>query len=167
MNLATGTVVALEMLARPECGDVLAAARHSPGLHAELATLAVRAADRQEVLLPLHLNVCHDGRGGAGADRAVQGRARRGPQAVGDHPGHRRAVLRRTASGAGRGGGAAAGGGVPRLRRPPTGHGQAAATLAPLKKAPKALTGASWVVGRPDSEATETRRGRPAPVPGG
>ncbi|WP_221939411.1 hypothetical protein [Streptomyces benahoarensis] len=57
MNLATGTVVALEMLARPECGDVLAAARHSPGLHAELAALAVRAADRQEVLLPLHLNV--------------------------------------------------------------------------------------------------------------
>ncbi|MEU3713526.1 EAL domain-containing protein [Streptomyces catenulae] len=57
VNLATGTVVALEVLARPESGDVLAAARRSPGLDAELAALAVRAAARQKVLLPLHLNL--------------------------------------------------------------------------------------------------------------
>lgn len=57
VNLATGSVAALEILARPEQGDVLASARRSPDLDAELAALAVRSAARQEALLPLHLNV--------------------------------------------------------------------------------------------------------------
>ena len=47
-----------------------------------------------------------------------------------------------------------------------TGHQQAAAALAPLKKAAKALAGASWVLGRPGSERTELRRGTVARVPG-
>ncbi|MGW5821012.1 bifunctional diguanylate cyclase/phosphodiesterase [Streptomyces noursei] len=47
-----------------------------------------------------------------------------------------------------------------------TGHGPAAAALAPLKKAAKELPGASWVVGRPGSTRTEVRRGAAARVPG-
>ncbi|MFJ9412129.1 GGDEF domain-containing protein [Streptomyces sp. NPDC101393] len=59
VNLATGSVAALEILARPEDGgiDVLASAHRDAGLDAELASLAVRAAARQETLLPLHVNV--------------------------------------------------------------------------------------------------------------
>ncbi|MFI7100541.1 EAL domain-containing protein [Streptomyces sp. NPDC050161] len=57
VNLATGSVAALEILARPECGDVLASARRSPDVDAELAGLAVQSAARQETLLPLHVNV--------------------------------------------------------------------------------------------------------------
>ncbi|ANZ20096.1 EAL domain-containing protein [Streptomyces noursei] len=59
VNLATGSVAALEPLARPEDGevDVLTRARHSPDLDVELAALAVRAAAEQETLLPLHINV--------------------------------------------------------------------------------------------------------------
>ncbi|MCB5910624.1 bifunctional diguanylate cyclase/phosphodiesterase [Streptomyces pinistramenti] len=57
VNLATGAVAALEVLARPECGDVLASARRSPDIDAELAGLAVQSAARQETLLPLHVNV--------------------------------------------------------------------------------------------------------------
>ncbi|MFH9421815.1 EAL domain-containing protein [Streptomyces sp. NPDC017529] len=57
VNLATGSVAALEILARPERGDVLTAARRSAGLDAELAGLAVRSAAQQETLLPLHVNV--------------------------------------------------------------------------------------------------------------
>ncbi|WP_329393544.1 GGDEF domain-containing protein [Streptomyces lydicus] len=60
VNLSTGSVAALEILARPEPGesDVLARAYRSPELDAELAALAVRVAAHQETLLPLHLNVC-------------------------------------------------------------------------------------------------------------
>ncbi|MCK7624885.1 GGDEF domain-containing protein [Streptomyces sp. RS10V-4] len=60
VNLATGSVAALETLARPEDGevDVLTCARHCPDLDAELAALAVRAAAEQETPLPLHVNVC-------------------------------------------------------------------------------------------------------------
>ncbi|AIR97142.1 GGDEF domain-containing protein [Streptomyces glaucescens] len=57
VNLSTGAVAALEVLARPETGDVLAEARRDPGLDGRLAVLAVRAAVRHETLLPLHVNV--------------------------------------------------------------------------------------------------------------
>ncbi|WP_189308341.1 bifunctional diguanylate cyclase/phosphodiesterase [Streptomyces albospinus] len=59
VNLATGSVAALETLARPEDSDVdvLACARRCPDLDAELTALAVRSAAHQETLLPLHINV--------------------------------------------------------------------------------------------------------------
>ncbi|MEU5092967.1 GGDEF domain-containing protein [Streptomyces sp. NPDC021356] len=57
VNLATGGVMALEVLARPETGDVLAEARRDPELDAGLAVSALRAAARTETLLPFHLNV--------------------------------------------------------------------------------------------------------------
>ncbi|MEY9489930.1 putative signal transduction protein with EAL and GGDEF domain [Streptomyces calvus] len=57
VNLTTGTVAGLEILARPETGDVLAEARRDPELDLGLAVSAVRAAERKETLLPLHVNV--------------------------------------------------------------------------------------------------------------
>ncbi|MGP3981833.1 GGDEF domain-containing protein [Streptomyces sp. KR80] len=57
VNLTTGSVAALEILARPEQGDVLAQARRNSGLDGELAALAVQSAARRETLLPLHVNV--------------------------------------------------------------------------------------------------------------
>ncbi|WP_458242602.1 EAL domain-containing protein [Streptomyces sp. MAI_2237] len=57
VNLATGGVAGLEILARPETGDILAEARRDPELDGRLAVLAVRAAARRETLLPLHVNV--------------------------------------------------------------------------------------------------------------
>ncbi|MCH0555139.1 GGDEF domain-containing protein [Streptomyces sp. MUM 16J] len=57
VNLRTGAVAALETLARPQTGDVLAEARRDPELDGILAVLALRAATRKETLLPLHLNV--------------------------------------------------------------------------------------------------------------
>ncbi|MET9449625.1 GGDEF domain-containing protein [Streptomyces cinerochromogenes] len=57
VNLRTGAVAALETLARPETGDVLAEARRNPELDGRLTVLALRAAARKETLLPLHLNV--------------------------------------------------------------------------------------------------------------
>ncbi|MFC3571838.1 GGDEF domain-containing protein [Streptomyces yaanensis] len=57
VNLTTGGVAALEILARPETGDVLAQARRDPELDGNVAALAVRAAARKETLLPLHVNV--------------------------------------------------------------------------------------------------------------
>ncbi|MDG4859837.1 GGDEF domain-containing protein [Streptomyces sp. T-3] len=57
VNLTTGTVAALEILARPESGDILAEARRDPELDGALAAFAVRSAARQETLLPLHVNV--------------------------------------------------------------------------------------------------------------
>ncbi|MEU1203076.1 GGDEF domain-containing protein [Streptomyces sp. NPDC005813] len=57
VNLTTGGVSALEILARPEAGDILAQARRDPELDGRLAALAVRAAARKETLLPLHVNV--------------------------------------------------------------------------------------------------------------
>lgn len=57
VNLRTGAVAALETLARPEAGDVLAEARRDPELDARLTVSALRAAARKETLLPLHLNV--------------------------------------------------------------------------------------------------------------
>ncbi|MGW3120094.1 EAL domain-containing protein [Streptomyces sp. NPDC001107] len=57
VNLATGGVAGLEILARPETGDILAEARRNPELDGRLAVLAVRAAARKETLLPLHVNV--------------------------------------------------------------------------------------------------------------
>ncbi|GGQ36037.1 GGDEF domain-containing protein [Streptomyces mutabilis] len=57
VNLMTGGVAALEILARPEGGDILAEARRDPGLDGRLAVSAFRAAVRQETLLPLHVNV--------------------------------------------------------------------------------------------------------------
>ncbi|MEU1405261.1 GGDEF domain-containing protein [Streptomyces sp. NPDC005728] len=57
VNLRTGAVAALEILARPETGDILAEARRDPELDSRLAVLAVRAAMHKESLLPLHVNV--------------------------------------------------------------------------------------------------------------
>lgn len=57
VNLATGTVAGLEILARPETGDVLAEARRDPELDGRLAVLALRTAAHRETLLPLHINV--------------------------------------------------------------------------------------------------------------
>ncbi|MFD7437074.1 EAL domain-containing protein [Streptomyces sp. NPDC059861] len=57
VNLSTGGVAALEVLARPEAGDILAEARRDPELDGQLAVLAVRAAVGKESLLPLHVNV--------------------------------------------------------------------------------------------------------------
>ncbi|MEV6835901.1 GGDEF domain-containing protein [Streptomyces sp. NPDC051133] len=57
VNLRTGVVAALETLARPETGDILAEARRDPELDARLAVSALRTATRQETMLPLHLNV--------------------------------------------------------------------------------------------------------------
>ncbi|MFJ9903158.1 GGDEF domain-containing protein [Streptomyces sp. NPDC101152] len=57
VNLTTGGVAGLEILARPESGDILAEARRDPELDGELAVSAVRAAARRETLLPLHVNV--------------------------------------------------------------------------------------------------------------
>ncbi|MER6080795.1 GGDEF domain-containing protein [Streptomyces sp. NPDC001833] len=57
VNLTTGGITALEILARPETGDILAEARRNPELDGRLAVLALRAAARKETLLPLHINV--------------------------------------------------------------------------------------------------------------
>ncbi|WP_217239528.1 GGDEF domain-containing protein [Streptomyces sp. AC555_RSS877] len=57
INLTTGGVAGLEILARPETGDILAEARRDPELDGRLAVLAVRSAVRRETLLPLHVNV--------------------------------------------------------------------------------------------------------------
>ncbi|MGW1914997.1 EAL domain-containing protein [Streptomyces sp. NPDC002076] len=57
VNLRTGAVTALETLARPETGDILAEARRDPELDGKLTVLALRAATHKETLLPLHLNV--------------------------------------------------------------------------------------------------------------
>lgn len=57
VNLATGGVAGLEILARPETGDILAEARRDPELDGQLVVLALRAAVRRETLLPLHVNV--------------------------------------------------------------------------------------------------------------
>ncbi|MGW0337347.1 EAL domain-containing protein [Streptomyces sp. NPDC003011] len=57
VNLTTGGVAGLEILARPETGDILAEARRDPELDGRLAVLAVRTAVRRETLLPLHVNV--------------------------------------------------------------------------------------------------------------
>ncbi|MGW0130878.1 EAL domain-containing protein [Streptomyces sp. NPDC003299] len=57
VNLTTGGVAALEILARPEAGDILAEARRDPELDRDLAVLAFRAAVRKETLLPLHVKV--------------------------------------------------------------------------------------------------------------
>ncbi|MFH9573096.1 GGDEF domain-containing protein [Streptomyces sp. NPDC017454] len=57
VNLVTGGVAALEILVRPETGDILAEARRDPELDGRLAVAAFRAAVRKETLLPLHVNV--------------------------------------------------------------------------------------------------------------
>ncbi|MFD5271264.1 EAL domain-containing protein [Streptomyces sp. NPDC058335] len=57
VNLATGAVAGLEILARPESGDILAQARRDPELDGQVAVLAIRSAARRETLLPLHVNV--------------------------------------------------------------------------------------------------------------
>lgn len=57
VNLTTGGVVGLEILARPEGGDCLAEARRDPEVDARLAVLGVRTATHRETLLPLHVNV--------------------------------------------------------------------------------------------------------------
>ncbi|MGP3953064.1 EAL domain-containing protein [Streptomyces sp. 7N604] len=81
VNLATGSVAALEILARPERGDVLAQARRNADVDGELAALAVLSATRQETLLPLHVNVfagtAADLGGLASLEMAVSGVGRR------------------------------------------------------------------------------------------
>ncbi|MFD4878659.1 EAL domain-containing protein [Streptomyces sp. NPDC058420] len=57
VNLTTGGIAGLEILVRPETGDILAEARRDPELDGRLAVLAVRSAARKETLLPLHINV--------------------------------------------------------------------------------------------------------------
>ncbi|MFI8188730.1 EAL domain-containing protein [Streptomyces sp. NPDC085946] len=57
VNLTTGGMAGLEILARAETGDLLAEARRDPGLDVRLAVSAVRAAVGVETLLPLYVNV--------------------------------------------------------------------------------------------------------------
>ncbi|MFF9818624.1 EAL domain-containing protein [Streptomyces sp. NPDC014006] len=57
VNLTTGGVAGLEILARPEAGDILAEARRNPELDGQVAVAAFRAAVRKETLLPLQVNV--------------------------------------------------------------------------------------------------------------
>ncbi|WP_393099680.1 EAL domain-containing protein [Streptomyces sp. LN325] len=57
VNLTTGGVAALEILARPEAGDILAQARRDPELDGRLAALAIQSAARKRTPLPLHVNV--------------------------------------------------------------------------------------------------------------
>ncbi|MFD5754611.1 EAL domain-containing protein [Streptomyces sp. NPDC127044] len=57
VNLTTGGVAALEILARPESGDILAQARRDPERDGRLAAWAIRAAARRETMLPLHVTV--------------------------------------------------------------------------------------------------------------
>jgi EAL domain-containing protein (putative c-di-GMP-specific phosphodiesterase class I) len=57
VDLATGAVAGLEILARPEPGDILAEACRDPELDGRLAVLAGRAVAHRETLLPLHVNV--------------------------------------------------------------------------------------------------------------
>ncbi|MFF3000041.1 EAL domain-containing protein [Streptomyces sp. NPDC057950] len=57
VNLTTGGVAALEILARPEAGDILAQARRDPELDGRLAALAIQSAARKGTTLPLHVNV--------------------------------------------------------------------------------------------------------------
>lgn len=57
VNLSTSAVAAVEILARPETDGILATARRDPGVDAELAATAVRAAARAQVRLPLHVNL--------------------------------------------------------------------------------------------------------------
>ncbi|QCD54667.1 GGDEF domain-containing protein [Streptomyces hawaiiensis] len=57
VNLTTGAVAGLEILARPETGDILAEARRDPELDGRLAVSALRAAVRKQTLLPLFVNV--------------------------------------------------------------------------------------------------------------
>ncbi|MDQ1072236.1 EAL domain-containing protein (putative c-di-GMP-specific phosphodiesterase class I) [Streptomyces canus] len=73
-NLATRGVAGLEILARPETGDILAEARRDPELGDQLVVLALRAAVRRETSLPLHVNVF----AGTLAEAAVGGHDRRG-----------------------------------------------------------------------------------------
>ncbi|WP_420878491.1 MULTISPECIES: EAL domain-containing protein [Streptomyces] len=56
VNLTTGAVAGLEILARPETGGILAEARRDPQLDCGLAVSAIRAAVRKETLLPLFIN---------------------------------------------------------------------------------------------------------------
>ncbi|MFG2425359.1 EAL domain-containing protein [Streptomyces sp. NPDC048448] len=57
VNLTTGGVAALEILARPEAGDILAQARRDPELDGRLAAVAIQSAARKGTALPLHVNV--------------------------------------------------------------------------------------------------------------
>ncbi|MDQ0989713.1 EAL domain-containing protein (putative c-di-GMP-specific phosphodiesterase class I) [Streptomyces sp. V3I7] len=57
VSLATGAVTALEVLARPETGDVLAEACRDPEVDSRVAVLAFGSAVRRERMLPLHVNV--------------------------------------------------------------------------------------------------------------
>ncbi|MEV0978522.1 GGDEF domain-containing protein [Streptomyces sp. NPDC049915] len=57
VNLTTGGVAGLEILARPEAGDILAEARRNPELDGQVAVAAFRAAVCKETLLPLQVNV--------------------------------------------------------------------------------------------------------------
>ncbi|MFF2851164.1 GGDEF domain-containing protein [Streptomyces sp. NPDC058001] len=57
VNLTTGSVAAVEILARPEAGDILAEARRDAELDGRLAAFAVRCAAHRGTLLPLHVNV--------------------------------------------------------------------------------------------------------------
>ncbi|KQX60843.1 GGDEF domain-containing protein [Streptomyces sp. Root1310] len=57
VNLTTAGVAGLEILARPEAGDIVAQARRDPELDGRLAVSAFRTAARSETLLPLQVNV--------------------------------------------------------------------------------------------------------------
>lgn len=72
MNLTTGSVAALEILARPEQGDVVSRARHDAAVDGELAALGVRSAARQETLLPLHVNLFARTAAAAGGTAALR-----------------------------------------------------------------------------------------------
>ncbi|MGH4013320.1 MAG: hypothetical protein ACRDSL_05185 [Pseudonocardiaceae bacterium] len=67
VNLHTGGVVAVEMLARPPQGDVrtllssAARAGRLEKLDVALAVTAAHDSSAHETLLPLHLNLLHDG----------------------------------------------------------------------------------------------------------
>lgn len=117
LMLTTGGVVALQILARPESGDILAQARRDPELDGRLGALAIRAAACRETLLPLHVNVFAGTLANLGGLATLHDAVREaGAAAVGGDGRHGPAVHACAAAGAAGGGGRAERPGLPDLR---------------------------------------------------